>query len=140
MVGASVAKATVIQIGTGLDASGNLIYSGATEQNYAITGPEGEVSATATVAAGAWVANQPTGQRITPVYPGTSTLSQGAGLFTYTRTLDGIGSMSGELASDNGGNCWSTVSLWCKLLGGSTPLPETMDPLPSSIILHLTKQ
>jgi len=31
MVGASLAKATVIQIGTGLDASGNLIASGPLE-------------------------------------------------------------------------------------------------------------
>ena len=103
MVDASLAKATVIQIGTGLDASANLIASGDLEQNYTITGPGGETTAIANVASGTWAANQATGQWITPVDPSTGTSSQNVGLYTYTRTIDGIGSLSGEFASDNGG-------------------------------------
>ena len=103
-----MAKATLtFQIGTGLDASGNLIASGAAEQNYsAIAGPNGENTAVAYVQPfypGAWVPNQPTGQWISPIDPATGTESQDLGLFTYTRTIDGIGSMSGEFATDNPG-------------------------------------
>ena len=67
LVSVSVSKASIVlQIGTGLDASGNLIAPGGVEQNYnAITGPDGESIAVAYVQpfyAGAWIPNQPTGQ------------------------------------------------------------------------------
>jgi len=117
LVSASVAKASIVQVGTGLNASGDLISSGATEQSYNVTyyaGVAGVVtpgagvseSAIAAVEAGSYVGNvtmgPALGQWITPLDPSTGQPSQQVGLWTYTETIVGKGSMSGSFASDNG--------------------------------------
>ena len=100
------AQANTIQIGTGLNASGGLLSAGSLEQYYTTAGPN-DNTAIAYVQpfySGAWVANVATGQWISPVDNTTGLPSQEApATFTYTRTIDGIGSMSGEFATDNPG-------------------------------------
>ena len=81
------------------------LTSGSIEGNYTVTGL-GDSSAIAYVEnqyPGAWVGNLPTGQWISPVDATTGQPSQQIGLFSYTRKIDGFGSLSGEFASDNGG-------------------------------------
>ena len=100
------AQADTIQIGTGLDSSGNLLSTGSDELNYTAAYQGSGETAIAQVEAGTWAANvttPPRGQWITPIDPSTGDPSQQVGLFTYTRTIDGAGSITGEFASDNGG-------------------------------------
>lgn len=83
-----------IQIGTGLDALGNLRGNGASEINYAVSG----LSSSATVGylASSWVANQTSGQWIVPN-------NQGGGITKYIRNISGTGTISGRFSSDNPG-------------------------------------
>jgi hypothetical protein len=97
------ARANVIQIGTGLDGSGNLIGAGASEGNYAVTYNGNPIGAIAGQDAGSppYINNQPNGQWIEPANHAVDP----SGLFTYTETFfnGSSGSVNGVFASDNAG-------------------------------------
>lgn len=93
-----------LQIGTGLDASGNLLPGGedskAFEQNYAVGGNAS--AASVYYAAGSWVSDVATGQWIDPSDANGNPTAP-YGITTYTRTIYGAGTISGEFSSDNPG-------------------------------------
>ncbi len=95
------AQAQTIQLGTGLDASGNLLSSGSFEQNYTIGGNAS--AAIVDYVTGSWIANQPKGQWITPANAQGAVTDPQDGITTYTRTIDGTGTINVEFASDNPG-------------------------------------
>ena len=95
-------QANTIQIGTGLDANGNLLSPGAAEQNYTLTG----VGANPIVYyyGTAWVANQATGKWISPSASGSATTA--VGISAYTRTISvgaSGGVLDGYFSTDNPG-------------------------------------
>jgi hypothetical protein len=96
---ALAAHSESIPIGTGLDASGNPLSSFSFEQNYAVGGNAAQ--AVVYTIGSPWLDNVANGQWITPYANGG--FDWGSGLDTYTRTIDGIGSMSGMFATDNPG-------------------------------------
>ncbi|MHC1764563.1 MAG: hypothetical protein AB9869_09675 [Verrucomicrobiia bacterium] len=99
LVTLSAAVQASIQIGTGLDASGNLLAQGASEVNYTVGGNAS--SAWVFVAGGdAWLANMPNGQWISPYLQSTGGPS---GDTTYTRKIVGAGTLELQFASDNAG-------------------------------------
>lgn len=111
-------RANTIQIGTGLDSTGNLLGSGSSEQNYTVAGVDtSAIAYVETQYPGAWVGNLANGQWISPVNPETGQPSQQIGLFSYTRTIYGIGSMSGEFSSDNGGALYVNGTLVAQTAG-----------------------
>lgn len=120
---ALVAQAATMQIGTGLDGSGNPLNAYDQDLNYGVSG--GGCSTALVYPLGLWpldgsawvpnqVLNQPYGQWISPLDP-TTTWEQHAGvtknfsqapstLFTFTRTIPaGFSSISGKFSSDNPG-------------------------------------
>jgi len=94
-------QAQTIQIGTGLDGSGNLLSTGSFEQNYSEGG--NALYAVVGYEAGSWVANVANGQWITPSDALGNLTDPQYSTTTYTRTVDGIGTMTGAFASDNPG-------------------------------------
>jgi hypothetical protein len=95
------AQAQTIQLGTGLDGSGSLLSSGSFEQNYTIGGNAS--AAIVDYVTGAWIANQPNGQWITPSDAKGAVTDPQYGITTYTRTINGTGSINVEFSSDNPG-------------------------------------
>lgn len=94
----SAAVQASIQIGTGLDASGNLLVQGASEVNYTVGGNAS--SAWVVAGGGAWVDNTSNGQWISPF----STTTGGPwGDTTYTRAILGAGTLEVRFTSDNAG-------------------------------------
>jgi hypothetical protein len=109
---ALAAQANTIQIGTGLDSFGGLLPASSTEIHYSAAGPNAENSAIAYVQpfyGGAWVPNQSTGQWISTQIGGVP--SQELGNYTYTLTINGVGTMSGNWASDNASTLWVNGNL-----------------------------
>jgi hypothetical protein len=87
-------QAAMIQIGTGLDGSGNLLALGAAEQNYTVSGNASAANVRTSLPSN-WLGNVSNGQWISP--PNDPT-----GLTFYTRTL-GPGTITGQFSSDNPG-------------------------------------
>lgn len=98
------AQAQIVQIGTGLDGSGNLLPGGgdskALEQNYAVGGNAS--AASVYYGSGSWVSDVATGQWIDPS-DANGNPTQPGGITTYTRTINGAGTIAGQFASDNPG-------------------------------------
>jgi hypothetical protein len=94
-------QAETIQIGTGLDASGNLLSAGSLEQNYGVGGNASD--AVVYYLGSPWVANVANGQWISPSDALGNLTDPQYSTTTYTRTIDGTGTLSGEFASDNPG-------------------------------------
>lgn len=113
---AQSANANTINIGTGLDGSGNPLAQGQLQTLYTVSGPQAypytSVPSGGTVNAavayyygGPWVPNTTAGQWISPVAPAdqTSYEDQAVGYYNYSLTIDGTGTISGQFSSDNPG-------------------------------------
>ena len=99
VAGFGAASQASIEIGTGLDGSGNLLPWGSFEQNYAVSGNAG--GAVVYTIGYPWVPNSPNGQWISPA-DAAGRPAQPYGDTYYTRWL-GAGTITGMFSSDNPG-------------------------------------